>query len=488
MAEHSPPPAIDGYTYVRHLGSGGFGDVFQYRHATGGSVAVKVLREGAFGDAGREQFEREALALGTLAKDGSHPNIVAVHMVGEAGGRPYLVTDYCPHGSLAQKLAQTSKRLGHNEVMRLGVQIAGALHMAHQAGVVHRDIKPGNILFGVGDVPKLGDFGIAALTAEEVASGSAFLSPDYAAYEVVEWGTADALADIFSLAATLYEALAGHSWLYVPGGDNTDEAMRRRLGSAAVPPIEGCPPQLDRVIRLAMTRDRQVRGSNVATAAEFADRLHTTQIELGYPPTPVPIYEQAPSPTVQRRTAHSSQTAAPASVVAQVAEAPTGWSRREVAPPLPRTMGRPVSVEPELVPDKPSKPKRARWIVVAGAVAVVAGLGALAMMRPASTTTRPTPSAAPGDPGPGALVGAAVPRPVVTAERLDADSVKVTWTYDDPQPGDYFRLQRSDTNAAAQQVDKPEWIADGVTSRLCVTVRVIRADHRAGRDAGEACA
>jgi serine/threonine protein kinase len=491
------PPKLDGYDFVRFLGSGGFGDVFQYRHSlTNGSVAVKVLRDGVLDGAGRSQFEREAQALGTLSKEGSHPNIVTVHRPGEVDGRPYLMMEYCPAGSLVQKLRNAGRPMGPNEVMRLGVQIAGALHMAHEASIVHRDIKPGNILFGVGDIPKLGDFGIAAITSEEVASGSDFLSLEYAAPEVLQRGEADVLSDVFALGATLYEALAGHSWVCPPGADRAEAAMRQRIVDGVVPSIPGAPAQLDRLLRQAMTNDRRMR---LPTAKDLADSLHSAQIALGYQPTPVPIYYDSPHQTVQRLAPMSQpETTARdalrfALVERQGGEQATGWRKPGLATELPHTAVRPGTRPPppatESREQKPVPKRRSALIAVTVVTIVVAGLGVLALLRPDEPSRAPGSGALTGDPGDGALIGATVPTPKVTGDRVDQDSVKFTWTYDDPQPGDYFRLQRSEpAGAAVEQVEQAEWAADGVNERLCVVVRVIRADHRAGRETGEACA
>src|SRR5688572_10372673 len=174
MPEVTPaPPPIAGYRPVKYICSGGFGDVFRYEHtATLAAVAVKVLRDGVLAAGAAQQLLHEAQALGRLSASGPHPNIVAVQDVGTAGGRPYLMMEFCPGGSWADEITRRG-RVHPSKVLSVGIQIAGALYMAHQAGIVHRDIKPGNILMGANvgghGIPKLADFGIAAVTAEELA-------------------------------------------------------------------------------------------------------------------------------------------------------------------------------------------------------------------------------------------------------------------------------------------------------------------------------
>ena len=148
------------YEVVAPLGAGGMGEVYRARDARlDRTVAVKILAAN-LDEAGRDRFDRERRALGTLS---GHPNIVTVHRGGYTpAGQPYLVMEYLDRGSLADHL-RSAGAVGWHDALTVGVQLAGALETAHRAGVLHRDIKPGNILLSRLGSAKLCDFGIARL-------------------------------------------------------------------------------------------------------------------------------------------------------------------------------------------------------------------------------------------------------------------------------------------------------------------------------------
>src|SRR5436190_13447421 len=149
-----------GFDDAEEIGRGGFGIVFRCRQAAlDRMVAVKVLT--AELDQNRERFVREQRAMGVLT---GHPNIVGVLHVGETdSGYPYLVMQYHRPGSLDARIHKLGA-LPPDEVLRLGVKLAGALETAHRAGILHRDIKPANILYTDFGEPALSDFGIAHIT------------------------------------------------------------------------------------------------------------------------------------------------------------------------------------------------------------------------------------------------------------------------------------------------------------------------------------
>jgi tetratricopeptide (TPR) repeat protein len=207
-------PQIPGYADWRELGRGGCGVVYRARDiANDRLVAVKVLRAGAFATAAeRAWFRAEAEAAARL----THPNVVAVVAVGGEERCPYYVMEYAFGGSLAARLDGTP--LPPATSARLVQSVAGAVHFAHAAGVIHRDIKPGNILLDDGDDPlarpKVGDFGMAKtseLSAFPTPTHAVVGTPSYMAPEQA-FGRSAAVgppADVYALGAVLYELLTG---------------------------------------------------------------------------------------------------------------------------------------------------------------------------------------------------------------------------------------------------------------------------------------
>jgi serine/threonine protein kinase/formylglycine-generating enzyme required for sulfatase activity len=200
------------YHILEQLGKGGMATVFKaYDTTLERDVAIKIIRRDAFppNQIGRilKRFEREAKALARL----SHPNIVKVLDYGEFEGSPYLVLEYLPSGTLKEKLGRP---LPWKDAVRLLLPIASALQYAHEQGIVHRDVKPSNVLITRSGEPMLSDFGIAKiLESEETATltgtGIGVGTPEYMAPE--QWtGQAGPQADIYSLGVVLYELVTGH--------------------------------------------------------------------------------------------------------------------------------------------------------------------------------------------------------------------------------------------------------------------------------------
>ena len=205
----SAPTRIDGrYEVVRPLGHGAMATVdLMHDVELDRPVALKRLAENlARDDDLRRRFVREARLAARL----SHPNVVRVFDVGEDGGRPFIAMEYVEGETLAELLARRG-RLPAAEVATLGVQACAALAAAHAAGLVHRDVKPQNLILGSDGVLRLGDFGIAVahegtqLTLAGTVLGTAgYLAPEQARGEQVT-----AAADIYAVGAVLYELLTG---------------------------------------------------------------------------------------------------------------------------------------------------------------------------------------------------------------------------------------------------------------------------------------
>ena len=209
------------------VGHGGMATVFSaYDTKLDRTVAIKLLQRRR-DDSGvlHERFAREARAEGKI----SHPNVVSVHDTGETeDGRPYIVMDYVEGPSLQQIIADEGP-LSSERVAIIGMGVARALAAAHALGIVHRDVKPANVIIDGQGIPHLMDFGLArelhdedpAVTAPGLMVGTAY----YVAPEQARYGTSSPAADLYSLGAVLYHALTGEPPFT---GDNAlDVALRR---------------------------------------------------------------------------------------------------------------------------------------------------------------------------------------------------------------------------------------------------------------------
>ena len=264
-------PRFGRFHATAELGEGAMGCVYRAHDAElGRDVAIKALHVIRRDTILRERFLREARAVSMLV----HPNVVAVYDIGSADDAPYLVMELAPGGSLKGRLERGP--LLAEEARRLGIQIAQALAAAHAKEILHRDVKPANILATDGETWKLADFGMARLPGTRLTITGQFLgSPAYAAPEALNEGAFSPASDVYGLAATLYEALTGD----VPYGE-------RDLGSliAAMkhdpPRIASAPPVIRDGIARALARDPADR----PTAAEFAELLAEPRVPVVAPP------------------------------------------------------------------------------------------------------------------------------------------------------------------------------------------------------------
>ncbi len=182
-------PELAGFEDFVEIGRGGFGVVYRaHQPALNRYVAIKFLAA-SLSSTGRERLSREALAMGALS---GHPNIVAVVDVGiPVEGTPYLIMPYLARGSLADTMAASGPQ-PWPEVVRIGVKLAGALESAHRLGILHRDVKPGNILVSDFGEPQLADFGLARVSGGfETTSRHITASVAHAAPEILEGRAAE---------------------------------------------------------------------------------------------------------------------------------------------------------------------------------------------------------------------------------------------------------------------------------------------------------
>ncbi|PBC35955.1 protein kinase [Rhodococcus sp. ACPA4] len=269
-----------GFDDLHEIGRGGFGIVYRcIQPALDRMVAVKILTATVVDDENQARFFREQRAMGRLT---GHPHIVGALQVGIlAGGRPYIVMQCHPKGSL-DRLIRRAGPLGLEGALRVGVRIAGALETAHRLGIIHRDVKPSNILLTEYGEPALTDFGIAHMSGGfQTATGTVTGSPAFTAPEVLGGEPATAVSDIYSLGATLFCAITGHSAFERHSGEQV-VAQFLRITTQPVPDLrkKGVPENVSAVIECAMSADPRNRPN---TAAEFGDKLRAIQLQAGYP-------------------------------------------------------------------------------------------------------------------------------------------------------------------------------------------------------------
>jgi eukaryotic-like serine/threonine-protein kinase len=258
------------YELEELVGSGGMSSVYRaYDRLLERNVALKVLHEQFTGDGDYvERFRREARSVAQL----SHPNIVTVIDRGEQDSRQFIVFEYVP-GENLKALVEREGPLTELDALRLALQVARGLAFAHAQGLVHRDVKPQNVLLTEEGRPKVTDFGIARsldVAGGLTRTGTVMGTSDYIAPEQARGAHADTPSDVYSLGAVLYELLTGE----VPfPGDNFVAVAMRHINEPPPSVRERRPdvtPRLDAAIRRAMAKDPDDRFESMeAFAAEL---------------------------------------------------------------------------------------------------------------------------------------------------------------------------------------------------------------------------
>ena len=246
---------IAGFENAELVGNGGFGSVYRCRQvALNRTVAIKIFRTGDTEDSELKAFERECAAVGQLDWC---PQIVTVFSTGiTQWGLPYMVMEYASGGSLQDHL-RAKGTIDESAARRIAVHIAGALAHAHDAGVLHRDVKPGNVLISRTGDPVLADFGIArTLGGSRTTAAGISGTIAYSAPEVLNGEPATVRSDIYSLGATLYSAVAGRGPFATGSQDSVATMIAQALtGPEADVARLGLSPQFTAVLVRCLRRD-----------------------------------------------------------------------------------------------------------------------------------------------------------------------------------------------------------------------------------------
>lgn len=374
------------YRLRSRIGGGGMGAVWLADdERLGRAVAVKhVLAPERADPATATEQRARAMREGRIAARVSHPHAIAIYDVAEQDGQPWLVMEYLPSRSLAAVLAEAGV-LRVDQVAQIGAQLADALGAVHAAGIVHRDVKPANVLIGRGDriegLVKITDFGISHASGDVTLTQTGMITgtPAYLAPEVARGEEPGAAADVFALGATLYACLEGQPPF--GAGDNALQQLHRVAGGAIEPPR-----------RAGALTQPLLR----VLAADPGDRPSMRQVR-----------DELASLAAGRDGDATAVLAAPTDITSPI---PAEVSTPSASLPATTVLG---STEPSEAPRAPSsaegRPPPAAW-AVAAVVLLVAGLAAAwgigrdgdprddASTVPADATTEVTASSEPPDP------------------------------------------------------------------------------------------
>ncbi len=459
MAASTTPPRIDGFTFVRALGSGSTANVYLYRQINPSRlVAIKVSNE-SLDPAIAARFNTESEMMARLS---SHPYILPVYGTGiTSNGLGYIIFEYAPGGTY-KELTQTEP-LTCGQMLDLGVKLCGALVDAHRAGIIHHDIKTGNVLVTAQGLPALADFGISSTIYDKTFTG---YSLPWASPEVLCGRTGREAADIYSLGATLYATLVGKSPFEYGYRPHTSSELRQLIIDSPVPPInrDDVPTDIDKALRRSMKKRPDDR---YHSSLDFARELQRLQQKHFGHMTPVVAEGVPPYPAQQTTPSHKT-----------IAETPKS-----------RDWTKPVAIT----------------VSTTAALTILACLFAFVIaphMDSASTDTRAqiiTPATGNksngNEPGINPDDGNSVVVPSATnvqGKRNDDGTVTFTWTNPDPQKGDAYLWKPVQANGqvgVSSLVKDPTVTleADKANGQICIQVSIVRANHQTSTEPSTAC-
>lgn len=330
------------------------------------SVAVKkIVAQHGLPEEERANLHKRAMREAKIAARLHHPNAIVVFDITEHEGDPCLVMEYLPSHSLSELIGSRGT-MAVPQVARIGEQVAQALVAAHNKGIVHRDVKPGNILIDEHGVAKLTDFGISRAQGDMTLTATGLIggTPAYLAPELARGADPTAASDVFALGATLYQAIEGQS----PFGSSTNQlALLHRAASGKVDP----PRKAGAATALLMSMLRDEPSERISMR-EVAEKLAAIAAGGGVPAPPPPVAAERKT-AFWNRTTMASTPATPAA--APTLMAPTGTAMFDAVPGdhAPATV-----VQRPRKPMRPAQPKeRKRGGVVLAAVALLVAVGVL---------------------------------------------------------------------------------------------------------------
>jgi tetratricopeptide (TPR) repeat protein/ribosomal protein L40E len=282
-APSSPEPssfANGRYQVKRFLGEGGKKKVY-LTHDTllDRDVAFALIKTEKLDDATRSRVSREARAMGRL---GDHPNIVAIYDMGEHEGQPYIVIPVMPGGDVESLIEQAPEhRLPLDKAIDIAKGVCRGLEFAHDKGIIHRDIKPGNIWFGTDGTAKIGDFGLALAVdlSRLTQAGMMVGTVTYMPPEQAMGGKVTAKVDLYSLGAMLYEMVTGRPPFV---GDDSIAIIGQHINTPPVSPTwhrADLPPALETLILQLLEKDPERRPESAAVVLQALEAIEAGKIE-----------------------------------------------------------------------------------------------------------------------------------------------------------------------------------------------------------------
>ena len=439
------------YRLVAEVGNGGMGVVWRAKdELLGRTVALKALTvRSVITRAQNDEGSRRAMREARIAARLQHPNVIGVYDIVEHDGHPFLIMEYLESRSLSETLTAETV-LSAAEVARIGARVASGLAAAHKAGIVHRDVKPGNVLISRDGVVKLTDFGISRADGDTTVTGSGILlgTLAYIAPEVGQGQPADARSDVYSLGATLYAAMEGAP---PSGTDDNAIALLYRIVHEDIKPLRHVGP-LTPILMWMLDREPDQRPT-MPQVQRALEALETELSELTEPQADETDADEASVDAASaaeinadkavadkasaNKAAAAVPTAAAAVAVASVpaeAESPTPATAPSTAPVAPRE-------RPARAPLSP-RTKRAvaggllaALLLVVGTVVLVQNLGSHAAAgSPGASSSHSSAAVAPSTPATHTAASATAAQPSQSPSTATSTTPSLSPTTSTPAP------------------------------------------------------